>query len=667
MAIVYSYVRFSSKRQEHGDSFRRQVQLRDDWIERNNHTLASLTLNDLGVSAYRGKNKHQGALSKFLDAIERGRVKPGNILLIENLDRLSRQGVDEAFELFKRILKAGVHIAVLRPYETVYTEKSLNDIIGMLLPLLAFHLAHLESKNKSDRISDQWKKKRKDFESGQPIDQISPSWITLNLESRKFELNDGAKAIKFIFSKTAEGYGQRQVLGLLQKSYKPIGRSGTWHSSFIQKVLNDRSVLGERQNYTFDDEGNRIPIGDPLPYYPPVIDETLWYRAQSKKAEHKKLKGPSSQFINLFTGLLYNAHDGQPMYLATTRHKRKTVQRRLISYGHQSKQEGSDPVSVLYDQFETVVLAYLNEINPEDLESGVSMTELKEKEQELSGIVGRLNELQAELEQPGTGVLRTVLAAISKLEERRETVAKEVEELKQDLHSDQPLSHAQEVLAILANADAESIVPLRIRLRSSISELVDKIYIKPEKHYGRVYALAQIFFKTGLMKGVHFGPGFVGGTRWQIQDALKEYTVDLRDREAANSKMIFTKLAKLLIEPAEVVVPTNLPSTLGDCGEHWLTITKGTLSAQSFRMIPAKIRRFSEFIGVELSVGEFSRSHWALWVRSLRLQVKDGSLAHNTARVTYSRTREFVRWMIANKLTPEIAELEISGEKALVG
>jgi hypothetical protein len=95
MAEVLSYIRFSSFPQERGDSIRRQTSLGDAWLNRHpQHTLdATLTLRDLGVSAFRGANldKEKGDLGKFIHLPKTGRVPKGSILMLENLDRFSRQ------------------------------------------------------------------------------------------------------------------------------------------------------------------------------------------------------------------------------------------------------------------------------------------------------------------------------------------------------------------------------------------------------------------------------------------------------------------------------------------------------------------------------------------------------------------------------------------------
>src|SRR5262245_38137443 len=97
MGLAYSYIRFSDRRQMAGDSLRRQLKLTQDYCERKGLTLdESLNLRDLGMSALRGKNADVGALSIFVKAIKTKRVLPGATLIVENLDRISRNEIDEA-------------------------------------------------------------------------------------------------------------------------------------------------------------------------------------------------------------------------------------------------------------------------------------------------------------------------------------------------------------------------------------------------------------------------------------------------------------------------------------------------------------------------------------------------------------------------------------------
>jgi DNA invertase Pin-like site-specific DNA recombinase len=709
MALVYSYIRFSTKKQMEGDSFRRQVEEGLAWIKKHGHTPASLTLHDLGVPAFKGRNKHAGALRKFLDAIRDGRVKPGAILLVENLDRLSRQGVDEAYDLFRTILKAGVQIAVLRPYEATYDNGSLNDFISLLMPLLYFHLAHIESKNKSDRVRASWDTKRKKAtESGRSFGGPKPSWLDWDETTGKYVPNAGAAAVHFIFERVAEGCSQRQLLGELHDRHPAIGRSGKWNGSYIHKVVNDRAVLGEFQLYHFDVDGNRVPVGKPLAgYYPAVVDEPLFYRAHGAKARNLKQKGPTGDFVNLFTGLVFNANDGHSMHQQVTTGPDKKKFRRLVSYGHHRKMPDCDSVGLALKPFEWAVLTFMSELSVEDVQPQTDgAATLRKKEQELAGVRQRLADIEGELaDVAGGGSVKAALAAARNLEVKAETLKQEVEQLRQESHAERPLGQAQKAWELLQKAPTKDVPALRLRLRSLLAELIKVIYVKPQRFLGRVYALVQIDLCNGRRRQITIGPNLGGlpasdGGPCNSHIAIGQinahradnFKVDLADRAATASFDVvrcneggetavillgFKNGTTLWVPLDPGNTPTGLagggddsnelPKTLGPAADRWLRTVRQSMRRLSFRVVPSKVRRFVDFLGTDTPTANVNAAAWKRWTKRLRRQVKGGQLAHLTARVAYSRCREFVRWLVDNKLTAAFDGLSQSADAALGG
>ena len=65
-----------------------------------------------GRSAYRQSNAKKGALRVFLDAVETGYVSPGSNLLIENIDRLSRDQIVGGIGPFLTLIR-GITIVTL--------------------------------------------------------------------------------------------------------------------------------------------------------------------------------------------------------------------------------------------------------------------------------------------------------------------------------------------------------------------------------------------------------------------------------------------------------------------------------------------------------------------------------------------------------------------------
>src|SRR5262249_43244502 len=120
---AYSYIRFSSPEQAKGDSLRRQLVLTDALVKKHGWVLDdSLHLRDLAVSAFRGTNVTEGAFAGFLAAIEANKVPRGSVLIVESLDRITRQEPFDSLPLVMGILKKGILIATVSP-ERLYEKK----------------------------------------------------------------------------------------------------------------------------------------------------------------------------------------------------------------------------------------------------------------------------------------------------------------------------------------------------------------------------------------------------------------------------------------------------------------------------------------------------------------------------------------------------------------
>jgi DNA invertase Pin-like site-specific DNA recombinase len=150
-ALAYSYLRFSSRQQAKGDSIRGQTEARDAWCLRNKVELdTSLTLTDKGVSAFTGghrENPDRHALAAFLRLVEAGRIPKGSYLIVEALDRLSREDAVPALHLLLGLLAAGVRVVQLQPVEMVYDAKS--DPMRLMVAIMELSRGHSESKNRT--------------------------------------------------------------------------------------------------------------------------------------------------------------------------------------------------------------------------------------------------------------------------------------------------------------------------------------------------------------------------------------------------------------------------------------------------------------------------------------------------------------------------------------
>jgi DNA invertase Pin-like site-specific DNA recombinase len=180
MVLAFSYIRWSSKKQDKGDSLRRQKAARDRLVVKHNLTLDERNFEDLGVSAFRGKNRDEGALAAFLQAVENKTIPKGSWLILENLDRMSRQLPMATLKLLEEIVSKGITLATAEP-ERVYTVKSLGDTFALIEIILIAQRAHEESKTKSDRVREAWANKLKlAAESKELLSNRMPEWLIVD-------------------------------------------------------------------------------------------------------------------------------------------------------------------------------------------------------------------------------------------------------------------------------------------------------------------------------------------------------------------------------------------------------------------------------------------------------------------------------------------------------
>src|SRR5262245_59121883 len=245
----YSYVRFSQPSQADGDSLRRQTEKAEAYCQRRGWTLdRSLTLRDLGVSAFRGDNAAVGNLRTFLDAVTRGTVLPGSVLLVESVDRISRQGIDEGYDLCKGILKKGVRLVTLSPEREFGPEAVKSLTKGALEIQLILERAAEESERKSERVGEAWAEKRRRARNGGVLTRRLPSWVEQDSDGKLRLIDRHAEAVRYVFQLAGKGYGITRIIGRLTREKVPaIGTAPHWSRSFVNLLLKDRRVLGEFQ------------------------------------------------------------------------------------------------------------------------------------------------------------------------------------------------------------------------------------------------------------------------------------------------------------------------------------------------------------------------------------------------------------------------------------
>jgi DNA invertase Pin-like site-specific DNA recombinase len=551
MATAYSYRRFSSAKQKKGDSIRRQDEARDRYLaEHPELTLDDSLKADAGVSAFKGRNTRKGTLADFLALVRSGTVKPGSVLLVESLDRLSRQQLNKAVRLFMDIVEAGVKIVTFTPFRE-YDETSLKDLIGFLEPLVVFQRAGEESLVKAARGRAAWKARREGQQNGKKLlrkrGQL-PAWIKVNDAGTDFEIDQPmAETVKLIYRLAAEGHGHVAISKMLNKKcVKPIGRKPKWNYTYVGLILRNRAVVGEYQPHEMvedveSDQTSRRPVGEPIPnYFPRIITDKLFDKVQAAVKGRAAPRGRKGENIaNLFTGLLVDARDGAGfrvrskhesyrdwafgwtvgMVADRSRRVRYLLNGRAVN-GERATDKLPNPCKLTfpYDTLEAAILVYVKELNLDDLvmEQGTGAIDLARLVDRQAEIGATITETKNRLASGEKGLKSNVLLdLLVQLEDEHARVQDAIDVARNTATGQNAaaLKDAKDLIDRLEAAqakatqgDAAELAELRERVKGRIRALVDRIYVLlwvPKKEKGR-YRMArlQIHLRGGHIRHI---------------------------------------------------------------------------------------------------------------------------------------------------------------------
>lgn len=284
---AYSYLRFSTPEQAKGDSLRRQADAATAYAEANGLDLdTTLTFRDLGVSAFSGRNSKTGALGLFVRAVEDGAVEAGSYLLLESLDRVSRQTPRKALRALEDIVEGGVTVVTLSDGR-VHTKETLDDPMGLFGSLLVFMRAHEESQIKAQRLRASWANKREQARADLTrLTRTGPAWLRPTTDGF-VAIEERAAVVRRIFTETLAGRGQHRIAAGLTVDGVPTWRGGEgWHRTYVRKIVDNPAVIGHLTPHVTEriDGGGtlRRPVGEVIEgYYPPVIEVEMWQRARA--------------------------------------------------------------------------------------------------------------------------------------------------------------------------------------------------------------------------------------------------------------------------------------------------------------------------------------------------------------------------------------------------
>ena len=318
---AYSYIRFSSKKQADGASLERQLAGTKKYCEENNLILnESLTFRDLGVSAFKGDNRERG-LGDLLQACDDGLIPRGSALVVEALDRLSRQRPRVVSTLLGRLLDDyGLEVHLTGIKKVLYPESASAAEEGMDLlyvTMLAIRASE-EQETKSDRLKHAFGRKRNLVAKGEGLlethENKLPWWVVFNEETGKLESpKERAETVIRIFEWAADKKTSPEIARKLDAMGTPTWRprAPRWSPSRIRHMVLSPTAEGVLESTTRSKAlGHDFRVEG---YYPVLVDADLANRARVELSKNSRYgrKGntmptsdKSARPINLLRGLL---------------------------------------------------------------------------------------------------------------------------------------------------------------------------------------------------------------------------------------------------------------------------------------------------------------------------------------------------------------------------
>lgn len=543
MPVAYSYLRFSSPQQASGDSVRRQTEATTSWCQRHGIALdESLNLRDEGVSAFKGKNREDPdvhGLAVFLTAIKTGRVPSGSYLVVENLDRLTRENIVPAVNLFTGILLAGVKIVQLQPVEQTFDAAA--DMTAVMLALVELSRGNSESRMKSERVGAAWRNKKANA-ANKVLTKMTPGWI--KWQDGKLVLDEKkAVTVRRAFMLAREGKGIGKIAKILNAEKAPVlgrtshrGRPLIWSTMVVYKLLTNRATYGTYQPHVGSRGPERRPVGDPVQgYYPSVISEEEYHIVRGLLATRAKVgKGRRGKHVNLFAGLLKDARTGGSL---TYKHGARGAV--LLPVESRTNME-SLWVTFKAKPFEESILTALSEVKVSDIapESGSAAARVEAMRGQLADVESLTAKWRSKMDDPNT--VDVVSAKLSELAAKGKAIAAELAEAQREASSPFAESWGAARAAGKGLEDDNS-DEARERYRAALRRTVENIWVllMPAKDASIRIAAVQIWFTTGAHRDYLIG--YKPGRGKQQSEAIEPQSfaaaglpdIDLRDPEQA--------------------------------------------------------------------------------------------------------------------------------------
>jgi len=492
--------------QKLGNSTERQLEAARNYCERNGLDLdETLSIADEGLSGYKGHHVERGSLGHFLNEVKAGKIPAGTALIIENLDRLSRQGIRTTTGLLNDLTDSGIEVHILSGNHVLKANFN-NDPMDIMRVVFQADLAHKESQKKSERIGAAWKSKKTKAAQGVLMTRNVPAW--LQIENGKIvEVSEGSGAgrtqkvsvdvVREVFRLATLGVGIDTITRQLGDKVP----SRVW----VSRALCNRAVLGE-----FQPKGAEVIQN----YFPQIISQSEFDSAravmQGKRRNGKYVGGNrrnAHKADNPFSGLIFEnlSEEGDEQPTFRPLHFQRCARG---SYLMSAFDKNRTQNRMRYDVLEKAILRHFTQ---EDWQAVVgegecpgvkqAQAELETVLRELDVTAQRIARGQAAMDDPALDVatLKVLASRVAKDEGAIMTLAAQKDALAARVDSERAkcsaLHKPEELLKLINSPDAGD---LRLRLRSEIAKRVGRVLVTFAGCSGKV--VAALFYINGIQR-----------------------------------------------------------------------------------------------------------------------------------------------------------------------
>jgi len=308
-AIVY--IRWSTLNQEDGNSLERQKALAEAVAKTHGWTINPDEIHiESGKSAYHGRNRAQnGKLRHIEDRAARGELA-GKVLIVEAVDRLSRQEPLESLNLLVGLCKQGLTICEAGT-GIIYDTAKINDNWANLIVALAkAGEAHDSSKLKARRITSTWRKTQEEgkTKTGDADPRLCPAWMEV-IDGEFTVIEERADIIREMFRLSLQGYGLRHISDRSNEARETLGwPKAAWTIRTVSNMLHSRRVLGEYQPQRRTDSYGREDVAPARKIYPEIVTPEQWHQVQASIASRKGTGGPRTKNVNVLSHVCRCTH-----------------------------------------------------------------------------------------------------------------------------------------------------------------------------------------------------------------------------------------------------------------------------------------------------------------------------------------------------------------------